>query len=279
MNSMKISIVTVTYNCETMIEDTIKSVVTQSYQNKEYVIIDGGSSDNTINIINRYRNDIDIIISEPDKGIFDAMNKALSKTTGDYVIFINAGDRFASNEIISSVFDTDTFIDEDLIYGDVYYETIAGLKLSKAHSIYEKKYSLYDLVFKAQGFSHQSLFTKTNILKSIGFDLNYPIGADYYATYLVFRKGNHKLKYVEQPIAIFNAIKDGASHSSNFQREIYDERAQMFGLKRGVLYESIIFFLKTVYTMKKKMESIAPNLVRSLKMIKYRRINKCQKSQ
>lgn len=86
-NKLKISIVTVTFNCASVIEDTLKSVIGQSYSNLEYTIIDGSSTDNTLNIVNVHSEKIAKIISEPDKGIFDAMNKALRYVTGDYVLF------------------------------------------------------------------------------------------------------------------------------------------------------------------------------------------------
>lgn len=88
----KFSIVTVTYNAEAVLEDTIQSIVTQTYKNLEYIIVDGASKDKTIEIANRYREHIHILVSEPDKGLYDAMNKGLKLATGDYVCFLNAGD-------------------------------------------------------------------------------------------------------------------------------------------------------------------------------------------
>ena len=95
MNSPKISIITISFNSVAEIENTIKSVVNQSYQNKEYLIIDGGSKDGTLDILNRYRNQIDYLVSEPDQGISDAFNKGIKVATGDYIVMINAGDLLA----------------------------------------------------------------------------------------------------------------------------------------------------------------------------------------
>lgn len=92
MNKPKISIVTISFNSVAEIEDTIKSVVKQSYQNKEYLIIDGGSKDGTLDIVNRYRNQIDYLVSEPDEGISNAFNKGIKAATGDYIVMLNAGD-------------------------------------------------------------------------------------------------------------------------------------------------------------------------------------------
>ena len=90
--NLKISVITIAYNCENEIEDTIKSVVNQAYPNKEYIIIDGASTDGTMSVVNRYNDKIDVIVSEPDKGRSDAFNKGISRATGDYIVMMNAGD-------------------------------------------------------------------------------------------------------------------------------------------------------------------------------------------
>ena len=88
----KFSLITVTYNAGAVLEDTIQSIITQTYKNVEYILIDGASTDNTMRIIERYRDHIHTVVSEPDQGLYDAMNKGLSLATGDYVCFLNAGD-------------------------------------------------------------------------------------------------------------------------------------------------------------------------------------------
>ena len=88
----KFSIITVTYNAEKVLEDTIQSVISQTYHHVEYIIVDGASKDGTLSIIDRYRSRITTVVSEPDKGLYDAMNKAISLASGDYLCFLNAGD-------------------------------------------------------------------------------------------------------------------------------------------------------------------------------------------
>lgn len=90
--NLKISVITIAYNCENEIEDTIRSVINQSYQNKEYIIIDGASTDKTMSVICRYKDKIDVVVSEPDKGRSDAFNKGVQKASGDYIVMMNAGD-------------------------------------------------------------------------------------------------------------------------------------------------------------------------------------------
>lgn len=95
----KISIVTIAYNCASEIEETILSVINQSYQNKEYLVIDGESKDGTMSIVEKYRDKIDVIVSEPDKGRSDAFNKGIALATGDYIVMINAGDLLADDAL------------------------------------------------------------------------------------------------------------------------------------------------------------------------------------
>jgi glycosyltransferase involved in cell wall biosynthesis len=95
----KISIITISYNSAASIEETIKSIINQNYENKEYIIIDGGSTDNTLCIVNRYKDHIDYFISEPDKGISDAFNKGIKASTGDVIVFINSDDQLYTNAL------------------------------------------------------------------------------------------------------------------------------------------------------------------------------------
>ena len=95
----KISVITIAYNCGKEIESTIISVIHQQYTNKEYILIDGGSTDNTMSIVGKYRQQIDVVISEKDKGRSDAFNKGIQHATGDYIVMINAGDLLTENAL------------------------------------------------------------------------------------------------------------------------------------------------------------------------------------
>ena len=119
---MKISIITVCYNSDKTISDCIDSVLSQTYKDIEFIIIDGGSTDNTLNILKSYSYGISNIISEPDNGIYDAMNKGISIATGHIIGFLNSDDTYSSNNILStinSVFNQHTNL--DVCYGDICY--------------------------------------------------------------------------------------------------------------------------------------------------------------
>ena len=118
-----INVVTVAYNAEDGIEGTIRSVVSQTYSHINFVVVDGGSSDSTIEICNRYRKQIHCFISEPDNGIYDAMNKGLNNSKDGWVIFLNAGDTFHSSSVLSDVFSgTEYETDDILLFGKWFKE-------------------------------------------------------------------------------------------------------------------------------------------------------------
>ena len=115
----KFSIITVTYNAGKVLEDTIQSVISQTYRNVEYIIVDGKSKDNTLEIVDKYRNHISKVVSEPDKGLYDAMNKGILLATGDYLCFLNAGDELHDNQTLQQIVHTlkGTAL-PDVIYGE-----------------------------------------------------------------------------------------------------------------------------------------------------------------
>ena len=110
MNNSKITVITVVYNCHDTIEATILSVINQTYDNVEYIIIDGGSKDGTVDVIKKYQDQINYWVSEPDEGIYEAMNKGIDKASGDWINFMNSGDSFTSDKVLNSIFASDNYI-------------------------------------------------------------------------------------------------------------------------------------------------------------------------
>lgn len=114
------SIITVTYHAESVLEETILSVVSQTYHNIEYIIVDGASKDRTLSIVNKYRDKIQAVVSEPDKGLYDAMNKGLKMAKGEYVCFLNAGDTFHEDDTLQLIVHqlNKSNVLPDVIYGE-----------------------------------------------------------------------------------------------------------------------------------------------------------------
>jgi glycosyltransferase involved in cell wall biosynthesis len=207
-NKPKITVVTVTYNAEKYLEETIKSVIEQDYPNIEYIIIDGASTDDTIDIIKQYEEHIDYWISEPDRGIYDAMNKAIDLATGEWINFMNAGDSFCEKETLSKVFNLNMF-EYDLICGDIYY----GEK--KLHQIAK------GLKFRFKGMFcfHQATFARTDIMKKYKFSTIFDIAADY-DFLLKCSVKNYKFKFIN--VVIANYIGNGISQVQAVKARIED---------------------------------------------------------
>ena len=202
------SVVTIVYNGKNEIEKTIQSVINQSYQQIEYIIIDGGSTDGTIEIINNYSSKIKKLVSEPDNGIFDAMNKGLSLASGDYINFMNAGDIFASNDIIVNIYKSD-LTNIDFIYGDTIKITKNGKRIYKSNPFWLRK-GIHEM-----GICHQSIFIRTELAKKYMFDQDLKLSADYKMIFNIFSMEKVLALNVGFPVSIFDGIK-GAS-SINYQ--------------------------------------------------------------
>lgn len=179
---MKISIVTVCYNAENYILQTIKSVFEQDYPNIEYLIQDGGSTDGTLNLVDEYCKEHSVkekilLSSEKDKGIYDAMNKATLRATGDYIIFMNSGDMFYDAYAVSKIVNSINNLAKtpDIIYGDVLRKKPSGDILET----YSGKKPLLKLLLTGNIPSHQSTFAKTDLMRKLKFDESYSITADY----------------------------------------------------------------------------------------------------
>lgn len=193
----KISIITISYNCKDVIEKTIRSVINQTYDNTEYVIIDGKSTDGTTDVIEKYRDKIDYYVSEKDRGIYDAMNKGIATATGDWVIFMNAGDFFADKNVLLEVCN---LIEEDsiVVYGDIikqcngyyYYDKPAGVERA----------AQYMPVF------HQSAFIRLDYHKQHLFDISFKSSGDYDFFYKCIFQDHCKFQYIPVTVACFDNV-------------------------------------------------------------------------
>ncbi len=196
--SYKISIITICFNEEEDIKETIESVISQTYTNKEYIVIDGGSKDNTLKIVKNYYKNINILISEKDKGIYDAMNKGISIATGDWILFVNGGDRLFSNDVLERVFNKYINSYSSVIYGDI----VLKKPDNKLEVIKKKEYPLFNIPNMPSG--HGSCLVKSEYLKFLYFNAKYKISGDidfFKRLYTI----NNNYQYVNVPISIFKS--------------------------------------------------------------------------
>lgn len=207
-NLPKISIITVVYNGEAVVEDTIKSVLEQDYPNIEYWIIDGASKDKTLGIINKYASHIKLI-SEPDKGVYDAMNKGIDSATGEWILFMNAGDYFYSTTSVSDIFSKNEIQDNiSVVYGDAEFRLKNIAYISEASD--EVTTDRY------MPFSHQAAFTRTGVTKQTKFDLEYKIAADTAFFLRLVTKG-HRMMHIPVVVCSYNAL-EGLSADNEVRR-------------------------------------------------------------
>ena len=201
-----ISIITVCLNNEKELEETFKSVVNQTYGNIEYIIIDGGSTDNTRDIIKKYENKIDYWSSEPDRGIYDAMNKGVNVARGKWINFMNAGDKFYSRNTIEQIF-SKSFEGIDFVYGD------CVITYGSEFSRFQKAGDIKDL-WKGMVFSHQSMFTKRDVFKTYHFSVKNRIGADFEFLYRCFM---NKYRFYNTNIPIAKVSSGGVSDTNRIE--------------------------------------------------------------
>lgn len=231
MNFPKISIVTVSYNAEEEIENTIVSVISQTYPNIEYIIIDGNSNDNTLNIINKYISKIHKIVSEPDNGIYDAMNKGINMASGEYIIFMNAGDKFYNSNVLENVFKEHDY--SDVIYGKV-------IRHFPNYDYIENPRPIESLN-KGMVFDHQAVFVKSQLLKREKFNLNYRIIADFVLLNTLYNQGC-SFKFLPEIIAWRDHTRGLTSNA--WEKVGLKEKARFFGRDR-----SLKFFLTYHYEL------------------------------
>jgi len=207
----KVSIITVALNNKEGLKHTMESVFAQTFNNYEYIIIDGGSTDGSCELIKHHEQKVHYWISEPDKGIYQAMNKGWRQATGEYCIFLNSGDYFLNEDILKNVF---LVIDDsmDITYGDVMFK-YKDKVLRETH--YEKM-SLYK--FSYTNIPHQGTFIKRDLLiKLNGYDESYRIISDWLFLFRAFIDYNIKISKIDQVISVFDMY--GLSNTQKYDDE------------------------------------------------------------
>jgi glycosyltransferase involved in cell wall biosynthesis len=191
----KITIITVVRNAADELKKTIFSVLEQDYPHIEFIIVDGGSTDATVEVIHAHARQIAYWVSEPDRGIYDAMNKGLARSTGEWINFMNAGDTFTGKDIISKAMAGD--LDG---YAVVYGDSIASYE----HTRVLKRAGDPEKLITGMVFCHQAAFVRRALVRKDGFDLSFPVGADFEILFALFSAG-HQFKKLPFTVAIFDA--------------------------------------------------------------------------
>ncbi len=241
-----VSIITITYNASRWLERTILSILSQSYSNIEYIIIDGGSTDGTVDIIKQYASGISYWVSEPDKGIYDAMNKGLQKATGDYVWFINAGDSLYTSDTVQRVVSLvqKKKVLPDIIYGETSIIDEDGnsqgrRRLKAPDKLSWKSFRMGMLV------CHQSFITKCTIVPL--YDLTYRYSSDF----------DWCIRCMKQAKSIYNTrmvlsnfLEGGVSTTQRKAslKERYDVMCKYYGIVSTSLLH--VWFAMRFYTAK-----------------------------
>ncbi|MCI8966516.1 MAG: glycosyltransferase [Lachnospiraceae bacterium] len=205
---MKLTVATVCFNAEKTIEATIKSVLDQTYQNIEYLIIDGRSTDRTLELIGKYQTDSRVrVISERDSGLYNAMNKAASVCSGEYILYMNSGDLFADRRVLADVVPC---LDADIIYGNVIRIRQDGKHLEK----YEGKHVVMRLLLMGRMICHQGMFTRADLMRAYRFNEQYTITADY--DFVVrAHKNKCSMRHVDRTVAVVDSVEGISSRTEN----------------------------------------------------------------
>jgi glycosyltransferase involved in cell wall biosynthesis len=230
-----ISIITVVYNNEKLIELTIKSIIEQTYKSIEYIIIDGDSSDHTLQMIRQYNDQISYWLSEPDKGLYDAMNKGLARATGDYVCFLNSGDRLYRNDTIEKAFKDNSLL-PDIVYGETMIvgsdRAEIGLRRLKAPEKLTWRSFRNGMVV-----CHQSVYVRRAL--AMPYNLKYKISADFEWVLKALKKSNT----IRNSGLVLTCFLDGGINKKNIRRGLSERFVIMtehYGLMPTLLKHFII---------------------------------------
>lgn len=242
-----ISIITATYNSAETINDTIKSVLCQTNKDFEYIIVDGGSTDETIDIVKSYESEFSgrlNWVSEKDKGIYDAMNKGIKMASGDIIGILNSDDYYTSDDILQTIADAFKCQNVDAIYGDIHF--IKDGVPDKCVRYYSSR--LFSPFWLRFGFmpAHPSFYCKRDVFDKSGlYRLDYKIGSDYEMMVRLFRKHKISSRYVPKD---FVTMRTGGASNSNLQSRLTLIKEDVKACRDNGIYTNELFIcLKFLY--------------------------------
>lgn len=232
---MKVSIITVTYNSAETLANTIESVYQQTYKDIEYWIIDGASHDSTVDIIRgnveRFQGRLHYI-SEPDKGIFDAMNKGIQRCQGDIIGTLNADDYFTSDDIIEEIVKSFSKKDVDVVYGDIHF--IHADKPGKVVRYYSS--ALFHPFWLRFGFmpAHPSLYVRREVYQEVGpYSLDFTIASDFDMMIRIFRLRKSRYAYLRKD---FVTMRTGGISTRNLHNRLVITKEQTMACRKNGIY-------------------------------------------
>ena len=253
------SIITASFNSQKTISKTIESLLNQDYTDFEYIIIDGDSLDRTKEIISKYNNYIDVYVSEKDKGIYDAMNKAIDYCSGDYILFLNSGDKLYEPNTVSKIINEIIQIKPDILLGSYnYVQDISHFN----KTVHVRPLNYY---FKGMVTNHQSCLFKRQIHAEFKYDLRFKLVADYHLLLKLFLDGKYFF-VSKETISIISV--GGLSDNNRFkvlrenlkvQNELSPSIMNYLFYSKSIVYQMIIRIIKLVINYSKSIIRIQIN--------------------
>lgn len=231
--NIKVSIAIVCFNSSDTIEESIISVINQTYKNIEFIVIDGKSTDGTLDILDKYKSSISVIVSEPDNGIYDAMNKALHIASGEFIMFLGSDDHLMSFNIIEKIvsFMTDS---NSIYYGNVFRNS--------RNDIYKGAFDKFKL--SLENICHQSIFYPKAVYKKNFYNTDFKVYADYYYNLTLYPR--YSFIYVPLTISYYNCCGfSSAVKDEKFQKIVDSYVKKQFGL--------VAFLLRKIYNFYKSI--------------------------
>jgi len=254
---MKLSIITICYNEKERITATIKSVLNQTFKDFQYIVIDGASTDGTVDIIKKYEDNIDLFITEADSGIYNAMNKGIDYCKGEYIYFLNAGDVLYKADTLEIIL---TY----KLSGDIVYGNIAIKELSGKQWIFKMPHSLNKAFLLKKTIPHQATFTKRALFDKVGkYDEKYKIAADYKFSLQAIYKHFCRLQYISETFAIFDRSGIGFLNSEKRENE-------------KKLIHNEVFDSRVLYYFRKVKKIILNHIKNEINKIKFIKITNKQ---
>lgn len=218
MKDVKITIITVCYNANTTIEQTICSVLNQTYKNIEYIIVDGGSTDGTLDILHKYSDKIKWV-SEPDNGIYDAMNKGIKMASGDYIQFIGSDDCLINYTVIEKLVNKIDLAADVISAAEIVVEEDSKLEYYVGNSRGKKL-----IGGQVPWIPHAPMLTKTALMKKVLFDTRYKIAADYDFILKCFKDSSVRFQFIDMPLVYFSS----SGISNNYLELAKEENLRIF---------------------------------------------------